>query len=110
MFRFGGKMIGMTALGIIVCFFFMYWTYFKYKRGELLMGETILWFIIWIGIAILALFPQMFTYIAKILDIGRDIDLMLIFGVLVCLGLLFYLYLLCRRNERNITRLMERIK
>ena len=103
-------MMGMTMLGIAFCSFFIYITYLKMKREELSQGEAAFWFIIWVGLIILALFPKLFGYIAVVLNISRPIDVLLTLGILSMLAMSFYLFLICKRNENAIDKLLEEIK
>lgn len=81
----------------------------RYHKRKTSLQTFILWLILWILLAIFAISPDSSTFLAKLLGIGRGLDLILIFGIILAYYLLFRLYLKIEKIDQNITELVRKL-
>jgi hypothetical protein len=84
--------------------------FLRYYRGRIDLQETILGAVLWIGIALVAIFPDKISnFLAAILGFKSNTNAILFLG----LGVLFYfqyrLYRIQVRQRRELTRLTRAI-
>jgi len=69
----------------------------------------ILWAMLWALLAIFTIIPESSNILAKIIGIGRGLDLILIFGIIGSYYLIFRVYLKLEKIDQNITELVRKI-
>jgi hypothetical protein len=94
----------------IVSLFFIYAQYKEYNRNKSGINETVIISLVWISIAILAIFPDFFSdFIADFLGIKSNMNA-LIFSAI---GLLFYfqlkMYKTIKKQDERLTELARKI-
>jgi hypothetical protein len=80
-----------------------------YKNGKISMKVIILWIFLWFILIIFSLIPDLTTFLANYLGIGRGIDLLFIVGILGAYYLLFRLYLNIENINQDINKLVTEI-
>ena len=95
------------AQSILILFFafFILKTILKWKQKELLFSETTGWMLLWILGLLLAIKPDTASYFAKLLGIGRGVDLAIYLALIVLFYLQFRLMVRLEKNNREITKL-----
>lgn len=95
------------AQSILILFFafFILKTILKWKQKELLFSEVIGWMLLWILGLVLAIKPDTASYFAKLLGIGRGVDLAIYLALIVLFYLQFRLMVRLEKNNREITKL-----
>ena len=91
-------------LGVIFGTAMMYFTFVKYKRKELSRLESSMWFIGWILLIIIGLFPFMLDFLVAPLHFYRRLDFFVVLGFFLLLGLGFYNYSLVKKMEQKLER------
>lgn len=91
-------------LFLIFIFLFLK-TFFKWRKKELSLGETLGWSLLWFFGLILSVKPDTASYFAKILGIGRGVDLAIYTALIVLFYLHFALMVRLEKTNREITRL-----
>ncbi len=71
--------------------------------------EAGFWMIFWLLVIISTAFPEIVSNIAKIFGVGRGVDLVIYFSIVVLSYLIFRLYAYQSRMERNITKIIRTI-
>ena len=94
----------------IISLAFIAYSFNQYKQGKNTIFETVLWSMIWLGIAAIAIFPDFITdSIAKIFGIKSNINAIIFLG----LGLLFFiqynLFVAIKRQNKVITELVKKL-
>ncbi len=89
-------------VGIIFGSAMMYFTFVKYKRKEISNTETVVWFVGWILLVLIAIIPSVLDFIIAPLNFYRRLDFFVVFGFFVLLGLGFYNYSVMKKIERKI--------
>lgn len=77
-----------------------------YKNGKVSTKITIFWIFSCFILVLISLIPDLTTFLAKYLGIGRGIDLLFIVGILGAYYLLFRLYLKIENINQDINKLV----
>jgi small membrane protein len=80
-------------------------SYLRIRNGSESIFEFILWTIVWIGIIVVVLFPNILTLPAKLLGIGRGVDVLVYFGIIILFYSVYRIYSKIERLEQDITSL-----
>jgi hypothetical protein len=81
----------------------------RLKNGKMSLGMAALWTIIWVLIIWISIFPESTNLIASLTGIGRGLDAVLIFGLLLSYYLIFRMYSMIENMDREITLLVREI-
>lgn len=96
-------------LGVIIGFFGIIISLFRFKERKTSLGMLFFWTIIWLIIIIVSLVPEFTSILANMLQIGRGLDLILILGLIGCYYLIFKIYTMIENLENEITKLVREI-
>ena len=103
------KILGVQILGILFGFFMIYYTFLQYKRKEFTIKEYGFWFIFWGAFLAITLFPQILDPLLTTLNIVRALDFFIITGFLFMIFIIFYTYVLVRKNQRKLEEVVRKI-
>lgn len=81
----------------------------SFKRGNISLKGLILWLGLWIAISIVVLLPQTTVFFAKILGVGRGVDVAIYFSILSLFYLVFRIFIKLQKIEANITKIIREI-
>lgn len=98
-------MIFAQIILILVFTFFIIKTSLKYKNKEVSFFEFFGWVVFWFVGLVLSVKPDTASYFAKILGIGRGVDLVIYIALLILFYMQFRMVLRLEKNNREITRL-----
>jgi len=98
-------MIFAQIILILVFLFLFFKTALKLKHKELFLSEATGWMLLWSVGLILSVEPDNASYFAKILGIGRGVDLVIYIALIVLFYLQFRLMVRLEKNNRDITKL-----
>lgn len=90
---------------ILIFAFFLLKTVLKWKQKELFFSETAGWMLLWILGLILAIKPDTASYFAKMLGIGRGVDLAVYLALITLFYMQFRMMVRLEKNNREITKL-----
>ncbi len=79
------------------------------KDKKITFGELIFWLGIWSGLVFVVFFPDVTTRIAKLVGIGRGIDVIVYISISLLFYLIFRLYVKIEETESEITKLVREI-
>ena len=102
-------MLTIQIVGIAFGFVMLYLTMLYAKRNELSRAEQFAWSAVWILIMVFALFPQVLTTVTETMQFDRTLDLLVVSGVLFVVTISFYTYLLVRKNQKKVEKLVREI-
>lgn len=104
------NILGVQIVGIVFGIVFIYLTFLNRKRNELNFSESVFWSILWIGLIVVSIFPNMLNFIVKdVLNIGRTLDFLIIMGFLVMFGVIFYIFIISKRSANKIENLVRKL-
>lgn len=101
------KILGIQILGLLFGFFMMYYTFLQHKRKEFTIKEYSFWFVFWGAFVIITLFPQFLDPVLTTLNISRTLDLFIIAGFLFLILVIFYTYIIVRKNQRKLEEVVR---
>ncbi|MBU4285011.1 DUF2304 family protein [Patescibacteria group bacterium] len=81
----------------------------NFKRGEISLKGLLFWLILWIIILIAVLLPQTTAFFAKILGVGRGVDVAIYFSIVLLFYLVFRIFIKLQKIETNITEIIREI-
>ena len=103
------NILGIQILGLLFGFFMMYYTFLHYKRREFTIKEYSFWFIFWGIFVIVTLFPQILDPVLATLNIVRALDFFIIAGFLFLVFVIFYTYIVVRKNQRKLEEIIRKM-
>ncbi|OYT27579.1 MAG: hypothetical protein B6U97_01155 [Candidatus Altiarchaeales archaeon ex4484_96] len=101
--------LGIQIVGFVFSLFMSYLTFLYYRRGDYRFRDFGVWMVIWTIFTYVVLAPNSFGELLKPLKVSRLMDLFTIISFIAVLGIVFYLYLITRRNEDKINRIVREI-
>ncbi len=83
-------------------------TWRRRRQQAISRFEHLAWSLLWIGAAIVVWWPGLTSDVARLVGIGRGVDLVLYAAVLGAFLLVFQLHVAHHRLERKLTELVQR--
>ncbi len=103
-------LLGIQIVGVLFGLIMLYTTFLHGKRKEFTSKEGLFWIIAWIAFSLLVIFPNALDFISKdILNIGRTLDFLIIIGFGFLVGISFHNYLIVRKTENKVEKLVRKI-
>ncbi len=102
-------MIGVQLLAMLFVLWMTYFSFLHFRRKEFSFWEFLFWQIIWIGLAVIVLFPKTVTVVLQTLHIARAFDLLTIGGIVILFGVTFRNYVLLRRSDKKVETLVRQL-
>jgi len=81
----------------------------KLKRSVITLPVYFIWLVLWLSIGVLALMPQVLTYVAEFVGVGRGVDLAIYMAILAILYVIFKIYLRLEKLDRNISEIVQKV-
>lgn len=81
----------------------------KFSRKQLSIKIFIFWFVFWLFVGLVIILPSTTEYLAKLLGIGRGVDLALYISTIIIFYLIFHFFLRQQKMEQEITKLTRRL-
>ncbi|MFT4303347.1 MAG: DUF2304 domain-containing protein [Candidatus Woesearchaeota archaeon] len=104
------NLLGIQLAGIFFGMVFLYLTYLNYKREELNEQEGLFWCILWIGLILTSIFPDMLNFIVNdILNISRTLDFLIIISFMFLFGIVFYIFIITKKTKNKVEKLVRNI-
>lgn len=90
---------------IIFALFAISRSFVRLRNGGESILEFILWVVVWTGVVVIVTFPSLTGIPARILNIGRGVDVFIYLGMIVLFYLVYRIYAKIENMERDITKL-----
>ena len=87
----------------------IYYTFLQYKRKEFTIKEYAFWLILWAVFVVFTIFPNYLDPIVEIFHLARTMDFFIITGFIFLSGAAFYTYILVRKNQRKVEKIVREI-
>src|SRR6056297_3220973 len=81
----------------------------RFKHQELSLANFLVWLLFWILVAGIILYPETINFLARILGIGRGVDVAIYFSLILLFYFIFYLTVRIRSLENKITKLARKM-
>ena len=95
-------------IGIVVGLIFVYLTHLYFRRKEFNVIDLGVWGLIWLGFLLGIIFPKFVNDIIDNLNIIRALDFFMIVGFLVLFGIIFYLYIIVKKNNKKMEEFVRK--
>ncbi len=80
----------------------------RLNRGEMSVRKFILWIIIWAGISVIAIQPQLVKIFADLTGLESGINALIFFGFILLFYLVFRLFIILEHLERDVTNIVRK--
>ncbi|MBD3355005.1 DUF2304 family protein [Candidatus Woesearchaeota archaeon] len=97
------------VLGVVFALFLLVKTVQKFKQGKLKTSSFVFWSIIWALIIVVSILPWTTSLLARLLGVGRGVDIAVYGSIVLLFYLMFKIYLKLQRIDRTITSLVRKI-
>lgn len=101
--------LGVQIFGALFGLFIMYLSFVFMKRDEFTNNEWGFWTVLGLMITFLSVFPRILDPFVQTLNMSRKMDLLIIFGFIFLIGAAFYNYVVARRTQRNLEKLVRKL-
>ena len=101
--------LGIQLLGILFALFMIYLTSLYQKRKEFDAKEAAFWIILWTIVILVTLLPDLLNPITATLQLGRTMDLFIILGFMLVMGVAFHNYLSLRKTQRKVETIVRKL-
>ncbi|MBI4918742.1 DUF2304 family protein [archaeon] len=100
------------AISVIILVFALFaWSraILRFKDNKLNTSEFIFWSIIWLGVSLLALNPELAGLVSFKIGIERPVDLVIYLSIILLFYLIFRMYVKQDKIEQEITELVREL-
>ncbi len=81
----------------------------RYKDKNISLQEFMLWTIFWFITAFLVLFPDVTSYAASFVGVGRGVDLVIYIAILILFYLMFRALVKLDKVEKDVTKVVRKV-
>ena len=81
----------------------------RFKDGEIHLGALIFWLIIWVGASVAVFYPEKTSHLAKVLGIGRGVDVIIYLALALLFYLVFRIHVLIENLETKFSQVIREI-
>ena len=100
-------MILIQIILILVIVLIVFRLLYQLKNKAIGLSQFFIWLLIWLSAMVVIWYPNITTYLAGILGIGRGVDLVIYVSTVVIFYLMFRLLLRIEKIERDITKIVR---
>lgn len=96
-------------IGSLFILFMIYYTYIHFKKHVFDKNIFLFWEILWVISLISIIYPQTLNPIVETFNFARTLDVMIVLGVMLVVGLSFQSYLNSLKMEKRLDKLVRKI-
>lgn len=100
--------LGLQIIGLIFAFSMIYFAVLHYKRKEIGKYEIISWIVVWTGVAVVVIFPELLRRFATTFFVSRVFDLMVVGGFVLVISMTTSTYLRTKKLEKKLEEIVRR--
>jgi len=104
-----GNMLGIQIVGLFFGLIMIYFSYIYHRKNVISGKEFFIWFIIWIGIIIGSVLPEIVSGLLRPLTVIRILDLYMIIGIFILLALTFFNFHILIKNDKDIKKIVRKL-
>jgi len=83
--------------------------YTRWQKKEITLVEFLEWLALWLVAAIITLLPQVASYLANVVGVGRGSDLVVYLAILLVFYLLFKIFVRLERFDKQLTKIVRHL-
>ena len=81
----------------------------KLRKKQIGFLSFLIWLVFWIAVAVIIIWPETTSTLARILGVGRGADVIVYIGLIVIFYFIFYFTLKLRTISQQITKIVRKI-
>ncbi|HCC23136.1 TPA: DUF2304 domain-containing protein [Candidatus Falkowbacteria bacterium] len=81
----------------------------KVRDRQVSQGLFLIWFVLWLAVGVLVIFPSLMSRMAELSGIGRGVDLAIYIAIIILLYTQFKLYHRLEEQDKRISHLVRKI-
>lgn len=93
------------VIAVIFALFMIYVVRVKSRKYHLCASEVVVWYILWVGFAFLALFPNTLLGFAHLIKFARVFDLLIVIAFMALTMITTFLYFKVKEFDQKIEQL-----
>lgn len=101
--------LGVQLFGILFGIVMIYFAFLYYKKKDLTINDFIIWVVLWLLFILAISFPKKLDFFLDSLGIISAMQLFAVIGIILLFGIVFYLYTMVRKNQRQLARIVKDI-
>ena len=94
---------------IIFVVFVLSRVFLRFKKKEISIYETVVWFLFWIAVIAATLLPKTTDIIARYVGVSRGADLLVYISVIVLFFIVFKLIVKIEKIGRDVTKIVRKM-
>jgi len=99
--------LGIQIAGFLFGLFMIYYSFLSYKKREFTAKEFSFWLFVWAFFIVITIFPYVLDPVVKSLNFARTFDLLVISGFIFLVALMFYMYTITRKNQKQVEAIVR---
>lgn len=100
--------LGLQIIALLFAFAMIYFALLHRRRGELDRSEIFSWVVIWLGVILVIVFPEILRKFAQTFFITRLFDLMVVGGFVLVITMVARTYVSTKRMEKKLEDYVRR--
>jgi len=81
----------------------------KFRSRSISLREFLFWSMLWLGVSVAVLLPQITIFLANYLGVGRGADLVVYASLIFVFYMIFRIFVRQEKIEKNISKIIEEI-
>lgn len=81
----------------------------KFRAGELTRTALLLWGAFWVAVTVVTLLPDVTTWFARLIGVGRGVDAVIYFAIIFLYYFVFRIFLRLEKLDHDITLLVRKV-
>jgi hypothetical protein len=81
----------------------------EFRKGQINFQALVAWLVVWLAAILAITYPRLTVVVANRLGVGRGVDLVVYFSIIIIFYLLFRLLLRLEKIEREITKIIREL-
>lgn len=103
------KFMLMQYLLIFLVLLIIYRIIIKWKQNLLSLRDLIFWVCFWIVVGIIVIRPEVTSFLANLVGVGRGADLVIYLSIVLIFYIIFQITVKIEKMERNITKIVRTV-
>ncbi|AEH06653.1 DUF2304 domain-containing protein [Methanothermococcus okinawensis] len=96
-------------LAIIFAIFAISRVVLQVKSNSMSRDSALFWIFVWITVILAVVFPNTLGYLATLTGVGRGVDVLIYFAIIVLFYLIYRIYVKMENIEREITTVVREV-
>ncbi len=92
---------------IILILLIIYRVILKRRQGLLEARDFIFWLIFWIVVGFIVVLPEITSFLAQLVGVGRGADLVIYLSIVLIFYIIFQMMIRIEKIERNVTKIVR---